>query len=394
VSEYDDDGDDVAIDDGMEPESPSGEDPGVDDSDDDGDDDEVAAGGPAISVATPRGTRPISAKVRELAAALKAKNATKRGEHDLPDDDDADYDEAPSGAAIIAATETPAPEAPPPTPPPAPALDPEVVRMREEWTAKSSELEAREAKVRELEQSGDMAQLAEQYFERGAPAIVELLKKWEGVEGDALKDALADLVSDLTIHMGVEVPQEIKDRREITRTRKQVQRMRAQQERAAREASERAESAQDEQNRVRVKGILQQEITKPDHATVYPWLASEPNAGEIVFDVIDAAIKKDGTKLTWQEAAKRANDYLSTQSRAWFDKRRHLLVTASSQGAPASGSKQSTQGDPQVRRSQAPPATPPPGPPPTPPSEGKWDPEAHRRRVKAKHRAAFTRNDG
>ncbi len=402
MSDMDDDGDEVAIDDGMEPESPTGEAPGGGDDDDsyDDDDGDVAAGGAAVSVATPRGTRPISAKVRELAAqaAAKLKAGQAKGEHDLPGDDDVDYDEAPTGAQILAATDpkAPAPPKPPSTveAPPAPALDPEILRMREEWTAKSKELETRETKVRELEQSGDMAALAEQYFERGAPAIVEILKKWEGVEGDALKDVVADLVSDLTTSiLGVEIPQEVKDRLEAKRTRKQVQRMRSEQSRTAKEAQDRAEAAQDEANRVRVKAVLQQEISKTEHASAYPWLSKEQNPGEIIYDVVQAAFDKDGTKLTWQEAAKRANDYLHNQSRAWFDARRDLLVTASGQGAPAVGKQQSTQGDPQVRRSQAPPATPPPVPPPSPPTEEKWDPEAHRRRVKAKHREAFKRKE-
>lgn len=400
----DDDDDDVAIDEGMEPESPTGADPG-DDDDDDGDDG-VAAGGPVSrTMDAPRGTRQISDRTRELARKIAEANKGKgdASDPDLPGDDDIDYDEAPTGAPITPGaaaaalvTDPGAVAAVPPAPPPAATLDPEVTRLREEWTRKSAELEERESKLATAEQSGDLAALAEQYFERGAPAIVEILKKWEGVDGEQLKDALADLVSDLTIHMGVEVPQEVKDRLEAKRTRKQVQRMRSQQAQTAERGRKEQEAAQDEQNRVRVKGILQQEITKPEHAPSYPWLTAEPNPGEIVFDVVQAAFKKDGTRLTWQEAAKRANDYLNTQSRAWFDKRAHLLTTATG-GAPAGGQQQRTQGGQQVRRSQAPQQVSPPVTPPAPEQPQKWDPEAHRKAIKAKHgpklRAAFTEHE-
>lgn len=409
----DDDGDEIAIDDGMEPESPDGSDPGAgddgdpDDGDDLDDDGAVAAGGPiSRTMNAPGGTRAISAKTRELGKAIAAKLKGKgdAADPDLPDDDDLDYDEGatttPGSAAAPAPVTDPgaAPAADPaPVAPPAATLDPEVTRLREEWGAKSKELEAREAKLLEQERSGDLAQLAERYFEQGAPAIVDLLKKWEGADGDALKDAIADLVSDLTIHMGVEVPQEIKDRLETKRTRKQVQRLRSEQTRKEQEAAERAKTTQDEQNRVRVKGILQQEINKPENAPTYPWLTAEPNAGEIVFDVIDAQYMKDGTRLSWQEAAKRANDFLKTQGSAYFDKRRHLFTTAAAGGAGGQQQQQRTQADPQVRRSQAQQPAKPPTPPPEPAPSGKWDAEAHRRETKRKHgpalRKAFSQPD-
>lgn len=395
------DDDEAALDEGMEPESPTGADPGDGDDDYDDGDDGVAAGG-AVSrtIEAPRGTRPVSDKVRELGKAIAAKLKAKPGEHDLADDDDIDYDEQPNGSEVVP------PQGPPPgvpaipaateqpQTPPAPALDPEVARLREDFTRKMADIEAREKTLAERERTSDLATLAESYFERGAPAIVEVLKKWEGVDGEELKDAVADLVSDLTASvLGVEVPQEVKDRLEAKRTRKQVKRMRADQARLEQERTEKQAAAQEAENRVRVKGILQQEISKPEHAPTYPWLLREPNAAEIIVDVVDHALKKDGTKLTWQEAAKRANDYLKTQYSAWYDARRDLLTTAPGQGDGANGKQQRSQGDQQVRRSQAPPARPQAPPPPEPMKNGKWDPDAHRRSVKAKFRNAFTRQD-
>lgn len=396
MSDVDDDGDEVAIDGDMEPASTTGDVPESDDDYDDGDDAVAAGGAIARTMDAPRGTRPISEKTRELAKKIAEANRSKvaRGEHDLPDDDDLDvqYDEQPTGAPAAPSSEkaAAAPVATPQgQPPPSPQLDPEVAKLREDYTRRMAEVDAREQRLAEAERSGDLAKLADSYFEHGAPAIVELLKKWEGVEGEALKDALADLVSDLTIHMGVDVPQEIRDRLESKRTRKQVQRMRSEQARQQSDAESRMKAAQEAENQVRIKGILQQEINKPEHAPNYPWLTSEPNAGEIVYDVVEYALKKDGTKLTWQEGAKRANDYLQQQSLAWYDKRKHLLTTAPGQGDHANGKMQRSQGDPQVRRSQAPPPKPPAPPPPT----TKWDPEAHRRHVKAKYRTAFSRQD-
>src|SRR5262245_57758839 len=99
----DDDDDEVAIEGDMEPENATGEAPSDDDDYDDGDD--QVAGGPVTRVVSaPRGTRPISDKVRELAKAIAAANKGKvgRDSSDLPSDDDLDveYDENPNGSAI------------------------------------------------------------------------------------------------------------------------------------------------------------------------------------------------------------------------------------------------------------------------------------------------------
>lgn len=399
----DDDGDEVAIEGDQEPESPTGQPPGDGDDDYDDGDSEVAAGGAvAATLSAPRGQRVISDKVRELAKQIAAKHkaANPSSSTDVPSDDDVDYDAVP----LDGTSPKPAGGPPPPSPsgvsqppagaastPPAPTLDPEVTKLRDEWTRRKGELDAREQALLAREQSGDLAKLEEQYFEKGAPAVVELLKKWEGVDGEQLKDAIADLVSDLTIHLGVEVPDEIKDRLETKRTRKQVQRMRAEQGKREERIRKEQEAAQARQDRVRVVGILNTEVRKPEHATQFPWLLAEDDPGAIIADVFDAVKAKDGTELAWTECAKRANDYLKQQSSAYYDKRAHLFTTANGQGNGNGKPKQRPQGDPQVSRSQTPPGTPPPKPPELPLKNGKWDPEAHRRQTKARMRAAFQR---
>ena len=402
----DDDGDEVAIDGDMEPESPTGQPPGDGDDDyDDGDGDGVATGGPiAATLSAPRGQRVISDKVRELAKQIAAKHkaANPSSPTDVPSDDDVDYEAVP----LDGASPKPAGGPPPPSPsgvsqppagaaptPPAPTLDPEVTKLRDEWTRRKGELDAREHALLTREQSGDLAKLEEQYFEKGAPAVVELLKKWEGVDGEQLKDAIADLVSDLTIHLGVEVPDEIKDRLETKRTRKQVQRMRAEQGKREERLRKEQETAQAQQDRVRVVGILNTEVRKPEHATQFPWLLAEDDPGAIIADVFDAVKAKDGTELAWTECAKRANDYLKQQSSAYYDKRAHLFTTAN-KGNGNGQPKQRPQGDPQVIRSQTPPAERrPQQPTPFPMKNGKPDFEAHRRQTKAKLRNAFVPQD-
>lgn len=407
----DDDDDDVAVDGDMEPESVTGEAPGGGGDDDDYDDGDSGAdiqpgGSVARVIEAARGTRPISDKTRAaLAAGLKKNPIVTKG--DEPDDDDMvdETSEAPAGLAA-AAPPVVAPAAavvtpPPVAPPPAPSLDPEIVQLRETLTARTADLDAREKALVLAERSGDMGKLRELYFDRGAPAVVEIIKKWAGnLTEDELKDEIGDLITDLSGSvLGVNLPQEVRDRLESRRTRKGVKVWKADQERAAQELAEKQERAQEEQNRVRVKGILTQEITKPEHAQTFPWLAVEPNSGDIIFDVMEAAHKKDGTRLSWQEAAKRANDYLQNQTLAYVDKRKHLLPTASGQASQANGKQQRTQGDQQVRRSQAPQtteqqqqATPPPTARTVREPET-WNPEAHRKSVKAKFRTAFTRQD-
>jgi hypothetical protein len=395
----DDDGDDVAFDEGMEPESATGdvESPsGGDDDDayDDGDSDGgVAAGGPiARVISASKGTRHISPKVKELAAEM-AKKYKASGGFEADDLEPLDHEDAPMEPPTPTAdTPAKAKEEPPPPPPEQKPVvdDAETAKLRQEIADRQAQLEAREAKLLEQERAGDLAKLRETYFDKGAPAIVEILKKWSSADGDELKDEIADLITDLSIHIGVDVPREVRDALENRRTRKGVKVWKAEQERTVKEQAAAAEKAQEEQNRVKVMGILSQEISKAEHVERFPWLVAEPNPGQIILDVVEAAKAADGTKLTWQEAAKRANDYLKTESLAYFDKRKHLLSAATGKAdAPSGQQQQRKQGDPQGTRSQAPPPKPPTPPPPKPAQPAKWDPEAHRRAIKAKHRNAF-----
>lgn len=397
-----DDDDEVALDEGMEPESPTGEDPGDGDDDyDDGDGDhvDVAAGGPVSrTVSTPRGTRPVSDKVREL---MKAAGAKMKEQGALDEEEPLDHEDLPQepdpadkrSAQVAPPAGTPNVASPPAgdpaaAPPPAPSLDPEVVRLREEWTGKARELEAREAKLAEAEATGDLGQLRDVYFERGAPAVLEVIKKWVGsVSDDELKDEVADLITELSQNvLGVEVPQEVRDRLEVKRAKKGIKALKDATARERAAAERQAKEAAEAQDRVRVIGILSQEIVKPEHAQTYPFLAVEDDPGQLIWDTFEAQRKKDGTELHWQECAKRINAYLKQQNETHYGKRSHLLSAANGQRAGAQAAAvQRTQGNPsQVTGSAPPPKQPAPAPQPKQ-DPTKWDPEAHRKAVKAKH---------
>lgn len=406
MSDADDDGDVIAIDGDMEPENASGESHPADD--DEGDDTSFEGSQAApVLVRTPRGTRPVSAKVRAMFKEAAAKIASQHT--DDPDDDDDvavigdqepayGSDKAPAAAGAPAVTTGATGNAPaaPAISPPAPSMDPQVEQLRTQWSAKLADLDAREQALTTAEKASDSTRLRDVYFEKGAPAIVEMLKKWTGLDGDDLRDEIADLVTDLSGQsLGVALPSEVKSRIESKRATKAIKAFKAEQLERERAAEARTQEIQQAEGRSRAVTALGREMAKPEIADRFRYLSAEDNAGELIYDVVEAQLKRDGTMLRWEEAAKRADDYLGKQASAWFDKRKHLLSAAP---APAGGAaKQGTERAPRsttqgLRRSQA--APPPTQAAPTAPSpvkNGKWDPEAHRRQTKQRMRAAFTR---
>jgi hypothetical protein len=417
----DDDDDEVAIDEGMEPESLTGDAPssGDDDDDyDDGDDDVAAAavtqarGGNASLVETPRTVRRISDKTRALMmeAAKKIKASGGVAEDDLEPLDHEELEQEPADHAKTsneldaygnpikpAAPALKAGEQPPPaiTPPPVPALDPEVSKLREEFNTRIKELDQREQQLSARELEGDLAQLGEQYLEAGAPAIVSVLKRWIGANAteEELQTEVADLIADLSKHvLGADIPEAIEARIERRRVKRLVSHNKTTQERVTQEAAKKQEIAQAAENRVRVGAVLNQEIAKTENAQAYKFLAVEPEAGLIIYDIVEQQRQKDGTQLSWTEAAKRANDYLEKQSRAWFDKRAHLLATSTAAPSANGQQQRSSQGGQQVRSQAAPQQPPQRAPRPAQP-EKPWNAEEHRKQIKAKHRKAFAASD-
>lgn len=392
----DDDNDDVAID-------------GVDEG---GGNDAVAAGGPiAATIAVRSGTRPVSDKVRAAFAASmeKAKARSQAADEDegvlepvehaeLPADGAATQaaaQEAPVAAtpAVVAAPELVAlaPVTAAPAQPPAPSLDPEVIRLRGEFETRKAELDKREQQLADAHRATDIAKLRDTYYDKGAPAVAEVIKQWmPGISDEDMKNEIADLIQDLA-HQYLDAPleQSVKDRIATKRTRAGLKAWRSDQDRIEEDRQKKLLASQEEENRARVRRILHQEVTKPDHASQFPWLSSESNAGDLVFETIDQEYRTTGTQLTWQDAAKRVDDWLKSQSFAFYDKRKHLLSPPAPQ-QPAE--KQRPQGDNQVSRSQAQPKPPAPQPE-RPVANGKWTPESHRESIKRKFRGSFRATD-
>ena len=393
----------------IEPESPTGEAP-PSSSDDDGDWEAAADVGPNETVRG-RNVHVISDKTKALfkAAAADLRKQLHDGDADLYE---LDTDEPPAKpapalpAAAVGAPQVPVPASPATAPPapPAPSLDPQVQQRLAEVNARAAELDAREKAILDRETRGDMAKLHEVYLDKGyAPAMVELVKQWTGAATDAeLANEIADLVTELSGHsLGAQVPQDIKARLDSKRALKSVK---AHQQRLDKRESELAtQREQAEQQAIidRVVTQLHTEVTKPEHVTAYRFLAAEDNAGQLIYDVYDAQFRRDGSKLTWQDAAKRANDYLETKWREAYGKRAHLFsASPAPAGGAVAGEGKRHQGDPTgIRRSHtltnaqaASASTTAPPPPEKTGRGGKWSMEDHRAATKRKMREVFKAN--
>lgn len=390
----------AAIDGGMEPESPTGDAPQV--SDEGGDDFEPAIEG-GSGLVMPRRGRVISDKVRQAFAL-----ASKSVKDQLASGEDDDFesaidlpDETTSQVAAVAVSPAPGAVGTQPAAP-APSLDPAVLAKVQQLDARNAELDAREKAIADrqaAQEVGDFGRLRETYFDKGgAHAIVELVKLWTGASTDTdVQDEIADLITELSGHsLGVQVPQEVKTRLDAKRALKGVKSHQAKLDAREAEIAKKQTQASEQANIQRAITALDTEVRKPELATQFPFLTVEPNAGELIFETVEAQFKRGGVEMKWTEAAKLVNDYLETKWREEHGKRAHLLSASPAKaGGVAAGMKERPQGDPTGnRRSQTltnAQAASAPTPPRNgePPNNGKWSAEDHRNRTKAKMRAAF-----
>lgn len=404
-----DDDDEVALDGGMEPEAPNGTLAGDESDMDEGDGDgdgaletmTVSRGGGASRVETPKGTRPVSAKVRQMIAdiAKQTKAAPDDGDEDVAiggEEMEPAHGKGKAAPALLAgSTQAGAAGSQQATTaaPPAPSLDPEVTKLRETYTARMAELDAREQALADQAAASDFGALAEEYTEKGgAGVVVKLLKKFSGLDGDALKEEVADLVTALSMsELGVDVPPEVRDRLDRKITSRALKAMKEGLSKREQDAAKQREQAQETEKRNYAVHLLREELKKPDHSTAYPHLAAEDDPGTLIVELYERRIKegRDPKAYQWSHAAKEVNDYLEKQGRAWFDKRAHLFTAApGGQGngaAKQTPTRETTQGQ---RRSPAKPEQ----PAPTPVQivkNGRYDPEAHRRQTKQKIRGLF-----
>lgn len=399
MSDFDEDmGDDV----GPPQDLSSAETADRDDDSDGGDDDFEAQSSGFVAAEVGRRGREISPRTRELlkkaAESVQTQMAAaRRAEQPEEFEDEEDYaaGEAPAPAKAPPPNPVPAAAAPAaaPTVPPAPSLDPQVVQLREQWTARATELDKREQAIAAREQAADEHRVHEAYLENPAGALLDFVRKHSGIASD---DEIADEVSDLIVALSahvhkVPVDGAVKSRLDAKHALRYVKAQQAALQKREEAVSKQQSEAQQRVEIDRTKEVLTREIGKPDHAKLYPYLALEENSGEIVWEVIEAQFKRDGTTLAWTEAAKRAEEYLNNQASAWIDKRKHLL-DARTENGHSGAPRDSASGDPTgIRRSRAitnaATSAAPQQPAPTAPA--KWDPESHRAATKRKMRAAF-----
>jgi len=273
--------------------------------------------------------RHISDKTRELLRAAAAKTKTQMTEYGGDEEPalDAPTDSADSTPVQPAAK--PASAAPSPSTAPAPSLDPAIAQERQRLAQMREELDQRTAKLAERETTGDLAKLADKYYADQGAAIVDLIKQWTGATtDDQVNTELGDLITVLSERLGVpltaETKQALSGRRTLAQARRELAKVGARE----REMQERSERDQQALGRQRAATAIGAELAKTEHTAKFPWLAAEDNAGQLVVDVYDHALKTEGKQLHWTEAAQRANDFLQRQATQWSAKRSHLLTTA------------------------------------------------------------------
>lgn len=387
------------------PESPTGEDAPAESADDG---DTFESGAPS-GLVIPRRGHVISDKVRELfkTAATSVKEQLASGEDDDYEpaiDNPEPVTPAPAAGGPQGSDGVPSPSVGTPAAAPAPSLDPAVLAKVSQLDARTAELDAREKALTDRQaaiESGDLGRLRDVFYDKGgAHAVVELVKMWTGAATDAeLQDEVADLITELSGHsLGVTVPTEIRARLDSKRALKSVKATQAKLDKREQEIQQRAAKQAEQDNIQRAITALDTEVRKPELAAQFPFLITEPNAGELIFETVDAQFKRDGTEMKWVEAAKRVNDYLETKWREAYGKRAHLFTASPAPaGGATNGQGQRPQGDPQgIRRSHtltnaqaASAPTKPPSPSQPTMRNGKWSAEDHRANTKRRMREAF-----
>lgn len=257
--------------------------------------------------------------------------------------------------AKAAAADAPAAEA---AKPPAPSLDPEVRQMREAAKREREQLAADRAEFEKSKAKPEAVALAatpsqvpdlESYIDN-APSW--LRNTFEAMRADKMSDEefkseVADLITMLSGDvLGVPLPENVRIKLEAAQAKKMVRTHKTIMSRKEAEATARAEkervSATEKQETERVeqewgkaasslsdqfRHVADADGKPQDSAAMkaYPWLAAEDNPGHAIVDVIRATFTRDGTQLSWQEAAKQANDYLKTEAEKYYGKRSALL---------------------------------------------------------------------
>lgn len=310
----------------------------------------------------------------------------------------------PKAAVDVVAPVEPAAVAPPevapvitdPTPkielPPAPSLDPEVTWLRKTLSDERTQLQkqitderAQLTKDREaFEAKRDSASKAvdyEAYLESAPKSYRGWLEEMRGekMTDDEFRQEAADFVTLMSSDvLGVKLPDDVRSRIEAQLARKAVSAYKAKDSRQKMLETNKRETEQVEAQWRQSAASVDAHFRGDEAArTTYKYLATEESPGTIVIDVIRSALTRDGTKLSWDAASKLADEYLGKQAKAYYEKRKHLLVEQ--QQAKAVEAPPGRPPGTQVVRAPAPKPEPLPPPVTPPPTTGKWNPEEHRR---------------
>jgi hypothetical protein len=312
----------------------------------------------------------------------------------------ADAPQPPKAADILAT--------PPAAAPPAPSLDPEVRRLKDQLAAEREQLAKERAEIEKSRAAPVDAPHDALDLERYVDHAPQSFRTWlETMRGDKMTDdefkaEISDFITQASADvLGVPLPEATRVRleaalaRKAVRTSKTIQTKREAAAAAKLEAERKAleEKTTTEQLERQwsdaaqaVSGMFAPKADatgapKPsDAAAAYPWLAAEDEPGKIVVDVIRAAMNKDGTQMSWQEASKKANEFLESQAKRYIEKRKPLIGERVAPVAPPA----------------AKPAPPPVAPAPLPEARvvertsGKWTRDKHVENTKAAFRKAIS----
>ncbi|HXJ49733.1 MAG TPA: hypothetical protein VNF91_11240, partial [Candidatus Acidoferrum sp.] len=225
--------------------------------------------------------------------------------------------------------------------------------------------------------------------EKGPIEALRNLLKARGIAGsdDEWKDEAAELITDLSEKVfGTKIDPTLRNTIDVRRakranslTRKQLTDREQALERQRLEAKAESEWTS-------ARTALAGELGKPEHRSAYNFLSALDNPAQVVMEWVQKEAQA-GRSVTWQEAAKAANDYIHDQV-AQHDKRwRPLLEKVSTPKQPPQAAPGRPPGTSQVTQPKPPPQQ--VQPPPKPQTSGRdWN-ETNRKETKRKMRAAF-----
>jgi hypothetical protein len=224
--------------------------------------------------------------------------------------------DVPAAADAAPVRETPAQAQPP--------VDADVKAARERIESRERELSERETHLVKRAESLESIADFDKYLESPSKSYRTWMETMVGrsLSDDEYRQEAADFVTMMSSDvLGVKLPDEVKSRietalmkksmasfKEKTAKREQMERERAENERAQRSWDEAASTLDYE------FGASAPDDSEPTPtAAKFPYLAAVKNPGKIIIERIRAATKADGTRLSWEQAAKETNELIQNE---------------------------------------------------------------------------------